>query len=471
MARGKVISKKQTLTEDELLTQVLVPEEEQPYPIPENWVWVRLGNVVQSSDEKFSNFSTENEIKYIGLEHIEKDAGIIGYGSANDVRSLKNVFSKGDILYGKLRPYLNKHGLSDFDGICSTDIMVLKPSLTAEIKLVDYYLNTGKFVEYAIANSKGINLPRLSPSFIFNASFPLPPLPEQRRIINHIESLFEKLDRAKELIQTAIDRFETRKTAILYKAFTGDLTTKWRRINCVGMESWKENLLEQPFIFKDEQPYNLPDNWVWTRLECVAKWGSGGTPSRKRPEFYNGNIPWIKTGELDDNFIYNTEEKITEDAVKESSAKLFPQNTVVVAMYGATIGKVAIMGMPATTNQACACAVSKKILYYKFLFFYLLSQKNAFIKKGKGGAQPNISQEIIKAHQIPLPPFSEQQEIVRILDSLLEKEQGIRELCDVIEKIDMMKKAILARAFRGMLGTNKPSEESAVGLLREVLAG
>ena len=129
---------KKTLTQDELLAQTLVPEVEQPYEVPENWVWVRLGYVVTASNEKFDDFKNSNGIKYVGLEHIEKDAGIIGYGSASDVKSLKNVFSEGDLLYGKLRPYLNKHDIIGFGGICSTDILVFKALSQTNIKLVNF---------------------------------------------------------------------------------------------------------------------------------------------------------------------------------------------------------------------------------------------------------------------------------------------------------------------------------------------
>lgn len=158
----------------------------------------------------------------------------------------------------------------------------------------------------------------------------------------------------------------------------------------------KKIMLEDAIVPVDEQPYQIPENWCWTFLSNVADWGSGGTPSRKNPDYYGGYIPWIKTGELEDGYIFDSEEKITEDAVAHSSAKLFPIDSVLIAMYGATIGKTAILGIPATTNQACACARCRDVLNNKYLFYYLRSQKDTFIAKGKGGAQPNISQDIIR---------------------------------------------------------------------------
>lgn len=213
-----------------------------------------------------------------------------------------------------------------------------------------------------------------------------------------------------------------------------------------------EERLQQALVPAEEQPYEVPENWVWVRLESVASWGSGGTPSRKHEEYYNGDILWIKTGELNNGWIYDTEEKITDEGLKKSSAKLFPPYSVLIAMYGATIGKVAILGVPATTNQACACVVCNQSLLYMYLFYYCISQKNVFIEKGKGGAQPNISQIILKQHPIPLPPLSEQQRIVERIEELFAKLDEAKErLQEVAESFAVRKAALLHKAFTGEL--------------------
>lgn len=225
-----------------------------------------------------------------------------------------------------------------------------------------------------------------------------------------------------------------------------------------------EEKLAQALVPESEQPYKVPKNWCWTRLSCVAKWGSGGTPSRKHPEFYNGDILWVKTGELNNNYIYNTEEKITEEAIVNSSAKLFPKDTIVIAMYGATIGKVAVLGVPATTNQACACGICSDGLYNKFLFYYAIQQKETFINLGKGGAQPNISQEIIKKHIIALPPLAEQRRIVERIEALFDKlDEAKEKLQEVLDSFETRKAAILHKAFTGEL-TAKWREEHGVSL-------
>lgn len=223
-----------------------------------------------------------------------------------------------------------------------------------------------------------------------------------------------------------------------------------------------EERLQAALVPDWEWPYKLPENWCWTRMQEIAQWGSGGTPSRKVSEYYNGDISWVKTGELNDDYIFETEEHITQEAISHSSAKIYPTDTVVIAMYGATIGKVGILGIPAATNQACACAIVRPSTDYKYLFYYAQSQKDDFIKKGKGGAQPNISQEIIKFHQFPLPPLAEQRRIVDRIEILFAKIDEAKEKAQaVVDSFETRKAAILHKAFTGEL-TAKWREEHGV---------
>ena len=208
-------------------------------------------------------------------------------------------------------------------------------------------------------------------------------------------------------------------------------------------------------------PYSIPETWQWTTLEKIAKWGSGGTPSRKISEYYQGNIAWLKTGELNNNYIFKTEEHITIEAVKNSSAKIFPKNSIVIAMYGATIGKVGILGIESSMNQACACAVCNENIYFKFLFHYLISQKENFVVKAKGGAQPNISQEIIKKFPIPLPPLDEQERIVTLLDKIFSKLDAAKKIVqDIVAGYELRRSAILHKAFTGELSAKFRAENN-----------
>ncbi|MEE7570652.1 restriction endonuclease subunit S [Citrobacter werkmanii] len=200
----------------------------------------------------------------------------------------------------------------------------------------------------------------------------------------------------------------------------------------------------------------LPEGWVVTNLQNIANWGSGGTPSRSHDEYYNGNIPWIKTGDLGPKLITEASEYITDAGVKNSSAKYFPKGSVAIAMYGATIGKTSILGIDATTNQACAVGTPiKDITSSIFLYYFLLNEKNTFIKKGKGGAQPNISQAVIKEHPLSLPPYSEQKIITEKLDTLLAQVDSTKARLEQIPQIlKRFRQAVLSTAASGCL-TNK----------------
>jgi type I restriction enzyme S subunit len=197
----------------------------------------------------------------------------------------------------------------------------------------------------------------------------------------------------------------------------------------------------------------LPEGWVEAELQEVAVWGSGGTPSRKYPEYYNGDIPWIKTGDLGPRLITRSSEYITKQAVQNSNAKLFSKNSVVIAMYGATIGKTSILGIDATTNQACAVGLPiENVTTSIFLYYLLLNEKKSFIAKSKGGAQPNISQAIIKEHKVPFPPLAEQKIITDKLDSLLAQVDNTKTRLEQIPQIlKRFRQAVLAAAVSGKL--------------------
>lgn len=196
----------------------------------------------------------------------------------------------------------------------------------------------------------------------------------------------------------------------------------------------------------------IPNGWVKTTLGEVAKWSSGGTPSRSRQEYYNGEIPWIKTGDLNDSILTEVSESITELGLKNSSAKIFPKGSIGLAMYGATIGKTAIFGIDAATNQACAVAQPHDNIDAIFLHYYLKSQKQGFIDLGKGGAQPNISQTLIKAHPILLPPLTQQRRIVAHLDAIFGHLDVLKEKLERIpELLKNFRQQVLTQAVTGEL--------------------
>lgn len=449
--------KKQDLTPEERLAAALVPEEKWPYALPDGWKWVRLGKIydvnpkVQADDDLEASFVTMSDISP-GIKS-QFDFIVRKWG---EIKKGHTQFANGDVAFAKISPCFENRksmildGLKNGIGAGTTELIVLRnPSI--DNKYTFLFISSEEFIRHARNTYKGVvGQQRINLDFVKNYPMPLPPLSEQHRLVARIESLFAKLDAAREKVQSVLDSHETRKAALLHEAFTGKLTAKWREEHQTELRESKQ------FPSKLKSAPNhanaLAGKWALVRLGDVVTWSSGGTPSRKHPEYYSGDIPWVKTGELNNTYIYDTSEKITKDAITQSSAKMLPVNTVLLAMYGATIGKVGILGVEAATNQACACGICSEWVDYRFLFYYLQSQKSSFIRSGKGGAQPNISQTIIKQYDFPLPSLPEQQEIVRILDRLLAREQRARQAAEeTLTAIDRMKQSILARAFRGEL--------------------
>ena len=222
----------------------------------------------------------------------------------------------------------------------------------------------------------------------------------------------------------------------------------------------------------DEIPFEIPEGWEWARMGNIGDWGSGSTPQRGNSSYYGGSIPWLKTGELNDGVVYDTAEKITDKALKECSLRLNKIGDVLIAMYGATIGKVAIAGIDLTTNQAC-CGCTPIIVYNEYLFYFLMASKVDFVKKGEGGAQPNISREKLVSHLMPIPPIDEQQRIVLAIKHILPYVTKYTRHQTELDRLNAsikpsLKKAVLQEAIQGKLVPQDPNDEPASVLLERI---
>ena len=399
-----------------------------PFEVPSSWVWTTLGEISNYGEcNNVSVDSITDDDWVLELEDLEKDTAKIIQTLSRSKRSIKGVrhrFNKGDILYSKLRTYLNKALVAPQSGYCTTEIMPFNSYCNVSSYYLNHVLRSAYFLDYTQQCGYGVKMPRLSTTDACNGMIPLPPLAEQKRIVKEIEhwfSLIDVIESGKEDLQATIKQA---KSKILDLAIHGKLVPQdpndepaselLKRINSKAEITCDNG--HYPNI-----PFDIPRNWIWVELGKIGRWQSGSTPNRLNKAYYGGNIPWLKTGDLNDGYITHIPEYITEKALNETSVKLNPIGSVLIAMYGATIGKIGILTFAATTNQACcACDVFEGI-EKEYLFYFLLSHKEEFIKLGGGGAQPNISKEKIVSTYIPLPPNAEQIRIIKTIHQLFDQ--------------------------------------------------
>ena len=271
--------------------------------------------------------------------------------------------------------------------------------------------------------------------------------------------LLEKIRQEKELLIKEKKIKRDKNASIIYR---GEDNSYYEKILATG----------EVKCIDEEIPFDVPQGWEWCRMGCIGDWGAGTTPAKGNPDYYGGSILWLRTGELNNGIVYDSEIKITDKALQECSLRMNKIGDVLIAMYGATIGKVAIVGKELTTNQAC-CACTPFSIYNYYLFFFLMGSQIDFIKKGEGGAQPNISREKLISHLIPIPPLAEQHRIVEKIQYLLplvEKYSNSQILQNKLntEIKDKLRKSILQEAIQGKLVPQIAEESTAQKLLEQI---
>ncbi|OXC24602.1 restriction endonuclease subunit S [Lactobacillus crispatus] len=424
-----------------------IPNDEKSFDIPNNWKWVRLGEI---------GIITSGGTPRKAETSYWEDADIPWITPAIMSKAQNNVFFDNDSV-GKI----NQKGLNNSSAqlISANSIVVSSRAPIGYINIVpfDYTTNQGcksistfseidnKYIYYAIKFSvpdmykraSGTTFKEISGTRFGETVIPLPPLEEQKRIVVKIEKLMPLVDEYAESynrLQKIDNEFEDKlKQSVLQYAMEGKLVKQnpsdepaselIKKIENEKAELVKEGKIKKskklPAITDDEKPFDIPDSWEWVRLGNIGDWGAGATPSRQHPEYYGGDVLWLKTGDLNDGVIQDTSEKITEAGVANSSVKVNQPGNILIAMYGATIGKLGIVGKTLVTNQACCGCTPFKGIYNLYLFYYLLSARNRLIELGSGGAQPNISKTKIENFIFPLPPLEEQKRIVTKIEKIM----------------------------------------------------
>ena len=388
----------------------------QQFEIPDTWKWTTLEELIilisgqDFPSDKYS--STPKGIPYIiGASNIQNEKVVVTrWTESPTVLSEKNdllIICKGAGI-GKMG--INQIGTSHI----ARQLQALRPfSCYVSLEYIRVALMNG--IEIICSQANGL-IPGLSRDLLLKFPIPLPPLAEQMKIVNRVASALDNINVLEMEAAAAQDYISLLKSKILDLAMQGKLVPQ-----DPADEPAADMLLRinpnAKIITDNPHLRNIPKNWCITDLKSIGKWQAGATPSKMNSDFYGIGYPWLNTGDLTDDYIYTIPKQITELALKETSVKLNPKGSVLIAMYGATIGKLGILTFPATTNQAC-CACAECYINNKFLFYFLKYYRPQFLKMGGGGAQSNISKEKIKKTILLLPPNNEQKRIVNKIEEL-----------------------------------------------------
>lgn len=446
--------KKTALTIEERLQQALVPAEEQPYEVPENWVWVYGKNIFMPMESRKPD---GEDFYYIDIDAIDNKNQVVTEAKKIKTAQAPSRASRklhtGDTVFSLVRPYLKNIAYIDVqlsDCIASTGFFVCTPNAALNDKYLYRLMVSSYVVDGLNKHMKGDNSPSIRKDDIENYPFPLPPLSEQQRIVERIEELFAKLGEAKERLQEVADSFAVRKAAILHKAFTGELTKQWRLENGVSDESWENVSLDsvcKSIYDGDHMP--PPKSETGIPFLVISNVNTGFISFEKCrfvPEEYYDGLSETRTPEIGD-ILYT-----------------------IVGSYGIPV-------MVDTDKKFCfqrhMALLKPKDIYNRFLWRQLQTQ--SFFEQATsiatGTAQLTVPIKGLRKLIVKCPTLSEQHEIVRLIDDLLARERSAQQATEqALASIDLMKKSILARAFRGELGTNKASEASALELLKQALA-
>lgn len=435
MARAK---KETALTPEERLQAALVPDWEWPYKLPENWCWLKLVESFDNHTDSKKKIKQKDYLVKGKLAVVDQGQELIG-GYTNDVeKSYSGALPI--VIFGDHTRCIK---FVDFPFAQGADgVKVLRPK--------PFYLPKAFYYALQSVNIPNLGYRRHFP--LFNKfSIPLPPFAEQQRIVDRIESLFAKLDEAKEKAQAVVDSFETRKAAILHKAFTGELTAKWREEHGVRMDSWEKKSVGEL---------------------CISlKYGTA------KKSDASGNVVVLRMGNLQQGEIDWSDLAYSKDPDDIEKYKLYPGDVLFNRTNSAAlVGKTAIYrGEHPAIYAGYLIKLDydhDKIIgdYLNYALNTLDAKKYCNSVKTDGVNQSNINAKKIGAYSFNVPSIPEQEKIISVIQKLLSKEQQAKEAAEaVLDQIDLMKKSILACAFRGELGTNDPSEESAVELLKEII--
>lgn len=442
MARGK---KKEELSLEEKLEQALVPVEEQPYEVPENWCWTRLEQVNEiTMGQSPSGTDVTDDANYTPLIGGASDMGEL-YPIVSRYTKVPTKLSKKDDLIVCIRATLGRPVYSDGEYCLGRGVAGIRASCCGKEYLRYFFM---VFEQYLYDNATGTTFAQVTGKVLAKMPFPLPPLVEQQRIVEQIESLFAKLNEAKEKVQFVRNCCDDNFSSSVHEAITGKLTEGWRIHNGISKSSWRKDKLGN--------------------LGSLERGRSKHRP-RNDPRLFGGPHPFIQTGDVVEADIYIVKHKQTLSEFGLSQSRMFPKGTLCITI-AANIGDVAILSYDCCFPDSVVGFTPCKGVESKYVYYMMSELQKEIEANAPATAQKNINLKILNDIDITIPSVIEQKKIVEILDSLFDKKRQVQERAEqIVDTIDMMKKAILSKAFRGELGTNNPKEESSIELLKKIL--
>ncbi|MCK4618725.1 MAG: restriction endonuclease subunit S [Desulfobacterales bacterium] len=483
---------------EQMLDEALVKENEWPYRIPDNWVWAFLGKLGtfhagSGFPKKFQGH--ENlPIPFfkVGTLKYANEYGVLAisdnYVDENIRKKIKaKIIPKGSIVFAKIGEAikLNRRAIISIDSCIDNNMMAYDAYSKFLTNTLFYFWSLKEdFYQYSHATT----VPSINKTKFEKMYFPLPPIKEQKKIVKKLSSMLDKLKEAKKLIQEAKDSIENRRASILNKAFTGELTKKWREDNPAiedvrfYLENIENEIKKVAKKSKKEkglivEGYKIPNSWQWRKLDDLSFLiTKGASPKWQGINYTNDKDQtlFVTSENVGSGHLILDKEKYVEskfDAKQKRS--ILKLGDVLLNIVGASIGRAAVFDIEkkSNINQAVALIRLADKKFNRFLNYLLNSEfaKNYYSQNKVDVARANLSLSDVANIPIPLPPLEEQKEIVRILDRILCKEDKSKELIDLEEHIDFLEKSILSKAFRGELGTNNPEDEPAIKLLEKAL--
>lgn len=397
----------------------VLPKESYPFEIPDHWKWYPLGKIVEYGKCTQIGSGEISETTWVlDLEDIEKGTGrLLNKKRGTLTTSNKAKFCKGDVLYGKLRPYLNKVLIADEDGVCTTEIVPISV-VTAKLPLLAEYLQSYLmspfFLDYANKISYGVKMPRLGTKDAKAALIPVPPVEEQAGIVAKLEEAFSEIDRAEKAYEELQTLAGVLRGQILQEAIQGKLVPQLA----------EEGVVEQIGAAPEEVPFEIPESWKWVQLKSIGQIIGGGTPKTSVADYWNGDISWITPADLGKNtskWILKGAKSITQKGLDESSAKLMPEGSIIYSSR-APIGHIAIAAHELCTNQGCKSFVpDAQFITTEWAYYMLIARTRDIQSRASGTTFKEISGKGVGETWVSLPPIAEQQRIVAKVEELLKQ--------------------------------------------------